>query len=157
MTEDLKICNGHKEDKYKVLLPQIESLIAGEKDLIANMANIAAAIKETFGFFWVGFYSVKENELVLSPFQGPIACSRIAFGRGVCGTAWKEAKTIIVGDTEKFSGHIACNSQSKSEIVVPIFFSGKVAAVLDIDSAQLNEFDEIDKIYLEKIVSLLSQ
>jgi len=155
MSKDLKVCAESKEAQYKALLPQIESLISGEKDLIANMANITAAIKQTFGFFWVGFYTVKENELVLSPFQGTIACSRIAFGKGVCGTAWKEAKTIIVADVEKFAGHIACSSESKSEIVVPVFFDGKVSAVLDIDSARLNEFDETDKNYLEKIVDLL--
>ena len=143
-----------KEEKYQSLLPQIQKLINNEPDVIANLANIAAALKQAFGFFWVGFYIVKENELVLGPFQGPIACTRIAFGKGVCGTAWKERRTIIVPDVEQFPGHIACSSESKSEIVVPLFENGEVVGVLDVDSDRLNEFDEIDAEYLEKILLL---
>ena len=133
-----------KEDIYNSLLPQIKALVGDEKDAIANLANITAALKQAFGFFWVGFYIVKKNELVLGPFQGPIACTRIAFGKGVCGTAWKERRTVIVPDVEQFPGHIACSSESKSEIVVPVFKNGKVAGVLDIDSDRLNTFDETD-------------
>jgi len=143
-----------KEEKYKILLPQIEALISGEKDLIANLANIAAALKQSFDFLWVGFYLVKENELVLGPFQGTIACTRIAFGKGVCGTAWKEKKTIVVENVEKFPGHIACSSESKSEIVVPVFRNGEVAMVLDVDSAHLASFNETDEVYLGKICRL---
>jgi len=141
-----------KEEKYQTLLPQIQELIKNEPDVIANLANIAAALKQAFGFFWVGFYIVKENELVLGPFQGPIACTRIAFGKGVCGTAWKERRTVIVPDVEQFPGHIACSSESKSEIVVPLFKNGEVVGVLDIDSDRLNEFDEVDAEYLRKII-----
>ena len=140
-----------KEEIYQYLLPQIRELIGNEEDLIANLANIAAALKQTFGFFWVGFYIVKGNELVLGPFQGPIACTRIPFGKGVCGTAWKERRTIIVSDVEQFPGHIACNSESKSEIVVPLFHNGGIIGVLDIDSDRLNDFDDVDAVYLEKI------
>jgi GAF domain-containing protein len=136
---------------YQSLLPQIRALIEDEEDRIANMANIAAALKQTFGFFWVGFYLVKGNELVLGPFQGPVACTRIPFGKGVCGTAWKERRTIIVPDVNQFPGHIACNSESKSEIVVPLFVNGEIIGVLDIDSNRLNAFDETDATYLEKI------
>jgi GAF domain-containing protein len=143
--------NASKGETYQSLLPQIQELIENEKDLIANLANIAAALKQTFGFFWVGFYIVKGAELVLGPFQGPVACTRIQLGKGVCGTAWKERRTIIVPDVEQFPGHIACNSESKSEIVVPVFDNGEIIGVLDIDSDQLNTFDEIDAIYLEKI------
>jgi len=145
-----------KEEKYKTLLPQISSLISGETDLVANLANVSAALKEAFSFFWVGFYIVKNNELVLGPFQGPIACTRIGFGKGVCGTSWKEKKTIIVPNVDEFPGHIACSSASKSEIVVPVFNSQKeVILVLDIDSNQFNTFDETDKFYLEKLASII--
>ena len=140
-----------KEETYQLLLPQIRALIEDEEDRIANMANVAAALKQTFGFFWVGFYLVKGNELVLGPFQGPVACTRIPFGKGVCGTAWKERRTIIVPDVNQFPGHIACNSESKSEIVVPLFVNGEIIGVLDIDSDRLNVFDETDVKYLEKI------
>lgn len=151
----------NREEKYKALVPQIEALIGNEKDLIANLANTAAALHQTFGFFWIGFYLVKkegeDSELVLAPFQGPIACTRIKRGRGVCGTAWESAKTIIVPDVEQFPGHIACNSASKSEIVVPLTVNGVVFGVLDIDSDRLNDFDETDKLYLERICRLIKQ
>jgi GAF domain-containing protein len=140
-----------KEEIYRILLPQIKELISNEKDRIANMANVAAALKQAFGFFWVGFYLVKGDELVLGPFQGPVACTRIPFGKGVCGTALKERRTIIVPDVEQFPGHIACNSESKSEIVVPVFDNGEIIGVLDIDSDRLNAFDEIDAAYLGKL------
>lgn len=140
-----------KEDIYKSLLPQIQSLIANEEDRIANLANISAALKQAFGFFWVGFYLIKGNELVLGPFQGPVACTRIPFGKGVCGTAWKERRTVIVPDVEQFPGHIACSSESQSEIVIPLYENGEITGVLDIDSDRLNTFDEIDAAYLEKI------
>jgi len=143
-----------KEKIYQLLLPQIQELVKDEPDLTANLANIAAALKQAFGFFWVGFYIVKENELVLGPFQGPVACTRISFGKGVCGTAWKERRTMIVPDVEQFPGHIACSSESKSEIVVPLFENGEVVGVLDIDSDRLNEFDEVDAEYLGKIILL---
>ena len=155
MAEELVIEQGNKEEQYKVLLPQIEALLAGEPDIIANMANVSAALKQTFNFFWTGFYGVKGDMLVLSPFQGPIACTRIKYGKGVCGTAWKEARTIIVPDVDKFPGHIACNTASKSEIVVPLLKDGNVIAVLDIDSDRLNCFDETDSAYLEKISNLI--
>lgn len=155
MAENLIISVGNKEQQYQTLFPQIESLLAGENDTIANMANVAAALKQTFNFFWVGFYIVKDDMLVLAPFQGPIACTRIRYGKGVCGTAWKEAATQIVPDVDLFPGHIACNSDSKSEIVVPVIRDGKVVAVLDIDSEELNSFDETDAVYLEKICRLI--
>jgi GAF domain-containing protein len=145
-----------KADKYQTLLPQIESLISGEKDLIANMANIAALLHENFDFWWTGFYRVEGHELVLGPFQGPIACSRIPFSRGVCGAAWQHEETIIVPDVHQFAGHIACSSVSNSEIVVPIFQNNSVVAVLDIDSKDFNSFDEIDRLYLEKLAQMLS-
>jgi GAF domain-containing protein len=145
----------NKEEQYNSLIPQIQALIDGETNLVANLANITAALKTQFNWWWVGFYWVEENELVLAPFQGPIACTRIQKGKGVCGTAWKEEKTIIVPDVTKFSGHIACSSFSKSEIVVPVFKNKIVIGVLDVDSDQLNSFDEIDQQYLEKIVSLI--
>jgi GAF domain-containing protein len=145
----------NKEEQYKSLIPQIQALIEGETNLVANLANITAALKTQFNWWWVGFYWVEENELILAPFQGPIACTRIQKGKGVCGTAWKEEKTIIVPDVTKFSGHIACSSFSKSEIVVPVFKNKIVIGVLDVDSDQLNCFDEIDQQYLEKIVSLI--
>ena len=155
MAEDLCISNGSKEEKYRTLLPQIKCLIADENDLIANLANVAAALKQTFGFFWVGFYLVKEDELVLGPFQGPIACTRIRLGKGVCGTAWKEARTLIVPDVEQFPGHIACSADSKSEIVVPILQQSEVIGVLDIDSDELDSFDTIDARYLEEICTYI--
>jgi L-methionine (R)-S-oxide reductase len=149
--------SGTKEEIYQALLPQVEALITGEQDLVANMANIAAALREAFGFFWVGFYVVQGQELVLGPFQGPIACTRIAYGRGVCGTAWKEQKTQLVPDVEAFPGHIACSSASKSEIVVPAFQDGEVFLVLDVDSDSLNDFDAVDQRYLEALMGLLEK
>lgn len=144
-----------KAETYQSLLPQIVALIEGEKDLVAKMANMAAALHQTFGFWWSGFYRVVEGELVLGPFQGPVACMHIPFGRGVCGTAWEREETVIVPNVHEFAGHIACSSESKSEIVVPVFCDGKVIAVLDIDSAEYDTFDETDKEYLEQIVRLL--
>jgi len=155
MAEDLKIAKGSKQEQYLELIPQIKALLTGEPDLVANLANTAAALKEQFGWFWVGFYLVKQEELVLGPFQGPVACTRIKKGRGVCGSSWAEAKTLIVPDVEKFPGHIACSSLSKSEIVVPLFLNGAVVGVLDVDSAELDQFDQTDQQYLEQIVSLL--
>ena len=155
MAENLIITEGDKEQQYQTLFPQIEALLAGETDMTANMANVAAALKQTFDFFWVGFYVVKEDMLVLAPFQGPIACTRIRHGKGVCGTAWKEAKTLIVPDVEQFPGHIACNAASRSEIVVPVIREGKVIAVLDIDSDKPDSFDEVDANYLARICGLL--
>jgi len=154
--ESKLIVSGSKSERYVSLIPQLSALIGSETDVIANYANVCAALKESFGFFWVGFYRVLENELVLGPFQGPIACTRISFGRGVCGTAWKEEKTIVVPDVEKFPGHIACSARSKSEIVVPVFMNGKVQAVLDVDSELYDTFDEIDLYYLEQICALLT-
>ena len=146
-----------KEEKYRLLTEQIRALIAGETDSVAMMANVCAAIHETMGFFWTGFYRVVGDELLLGPFQGPVACMHIAFGRGVCGTAWKQRQTIVVPDVEQFPGHIACSSLSRSEIVVPVFsIDGTVAAVLDIDSKELNTFDGTDRLYLEEICKLLS-
>ena len=155
MAEELHIAQGGKEEKYALLYKQIAAVTENESDSIANMANVAAMIHETFRFWWTGFYRVAGEQLVLGPFQGPLACSRIAYGRGVCGTAWKEARTQVVPDVEQFPGHIACSSASKSEIVVPLFKDGKVVAVLDIDSEQLATFDEIDKLWLERIVEML--
>jgi len=144
--------NSNKEENYKNLLPQIEALVLSEKDLIANLANISATLKSAFNWWWVGFYLVKQNELILGPFQGPVACTRIGIGRGVCGSAWQQAQTIIVADVEKFPGHIACSSASKSEIVVPIIINEKVIGVLDVDSELFNHFDEIDQFFLEKLI-----
>lgn len=155
MAEEIIVKEGTKEEKYASLLPQLEALIAGEVDEIANMANIAAVLKEAFNFFWVGFYRVVDGQLVLGPFQGPVACTRISYGRGVCGTAWKEARTLLVPDVDKFPGHIACSALSKSEIVIPLRSSEDVIGVLDVDSDQLNSFDEIDAEYLEKICALV--
>lgn len=155
MAENLIINGGNKQEQYEALLPQLQSLTSGETDIVANMANVAAALKQTFGFFWVGFYVVKEEMLVLAPFQGPLACTRIRYGKGVCGTAWKEARTIVVPDVEQFPGHIACSSDSRSEIVVPVVRDGKVVAVLDIDSDKLNGFDGTDAGYLEKLCAFL--
>lgn len=157
MAEDLQITTGTKTEQYENLLPQIKGLLQGESDEVANMANIAAAIKEQFGHLWVGFYRVVGDELVLGPFQGPVACTRIKKGRGVCGAAWAEGKTLIVPDVEKFPGHIACSSLSRSEIVVPVFSKENIVAVLDVDSADLDSFNEVDKVWLEKILALLYQ
>ena len=157
MAEDLLLIQGTKEEQYQALLPQIKALIDGEEDLIANLANIAAALKQQFGWLWVGFYLVKRDILVLGPFQGPVACTRIQKGRGVCGKSWELAQTLIVPDVEKFPGHIACSSLSKSEIVLPLFDNNEtVTGVLDIDSEQLDTFDETDQRYLEEIVSWIS-
>ena len=155
MSEDLKIATGDKAEQYQTLMPQIKALIEGEPDLVANLANIAGALKEQFGWFWVGFYLVKGEQLVLAPFQGPVACTRINKGRGICGTSWAKAETLIVADVEKFPGHIACSSLSRSEIVVPMIREGQVWGVLDVDSEEYDLFDEIDKIYLEEIVSFI--
>ena len=179
MAEDLAIITGNKTEQYQSLIPQITGLLEGEHDLVANMANVVAALKEQFGWFWVGFYVVKpspfhlspgvfttdettaampasENEeLVLAPFQGPVACTRIKKGRGVCGSSWAQSKTLIVPDVEKFPGHIACSNLSKSEIVVPVIRNNKVVAVLDVDSSEYDQFDETDKKYLEEIVGLI--
>ncbi|MFN5705932.1 MAG: GAF domain-containing protein [bacterium] len=156
MAEDLIIQdNLSKEEKYKALVPQIKALLEGEDDLIANLSNVAAALRSTFNFWWVGFYIVKQNELVLGPFQGPVACTRIQKSKGVCGTSWAHANTIIVPDVDEFPGHIACSSLSKSEIVVPIFKNNEVWAVLDVDSEFLNHFDTSDAKYLEEIVAML--
>ena len=155
MAEDLQIITGSKKEQYQSLLPQIKGLLEGETDLVANLANIAAALKEQFGWLWTGFYLVKEEELVLGPFQGPVACTRIRKGRGVCGSSWAEAKTLIVPDVEKFPGHIACSSLSKSEIVVPLIKDGVVTGLLDVDASEYDQFDETDKRFLEEIVGML--
>ena len=155
MSEDLAIIKGTKQEQYESLIPQIKGLLEGETDLIANLGNVAAALKEQFGWFWVGFYLVKNGELVLGPFQGPVACTRIKKGRGVCGTSWAEEQTIIVPDVEAFPGHIACSSLSRSEIVVPLMKDGEVVGVLDVDSEMLDQFDGVDKSYLEQIVKLI--
>jgi L-methionine (R)-S-oxide reductase len=155
MAEDLDIQKGSKQEQYESLIPQIEGLLFGETNLIANLANISAALKEQFNWWWVGFYWVQEDELVLGPFQGPVACTRIKKARGVCGAAWEQGKTLLVEDVEKFPGHIACSSASKSEIVVPVFKNGIIVGVLDVDSELLAHFDETDQLYLEKIVALI--
>ena len=155
MSEDLNIIQGTKEEQYQSLLPQMKGLLEGETDLIANLANVCAALKEQFNWLWIGFYLVKNDELVVGPFQGPVACTRIKKGRGVCGTSWAERKTIIVDDVEKFPGHIACSSLSKSEIVIPVFKNEEVAGVLDIDSIELNNFDATDEKYLKEIIALI--
>lgn len=156
MAEDLHITRGSKKEQYEALVPQIRALIDGEPDLIANLANIAGALKEQFGWFWVGFYLVKDGQLVLGPFQGPVACTRISKGRGVCGSSWAKAETLIVPDVEKFPGHIACSSLSKSEIVVPLLKDKEVWGVLDVDSEYLNQFDETDQQFLEAIVGFIA-
>lgn len=156
MSEDLNIISGEKQDQYQSLLPQIEALMFGEKDLIANLANVCAALKEQFKWFWVGFYLVKDDELVLGPFQGPVACTRIKKGRGVCGTSWQQKRTLIVPDVEKFPGHIACSSSSKSEIVIPVIRNNEVFAVLDVDSNVYNTFDETDARYLHELVDKIA-
>lgn len=156
MAEELKITAASKEEKYKELIPQLAELLRGENDLIANMANICAALKFTMNFFWVGFYLVKDEQLVLVPFQGTIACTRIDKGKGVCGMAWQKQETIIVPNVEEFSGHIACSSLSKSEIVIPVFDKSKnVIAVLDVDSDELNAFDKTDEKYLKEIIGFV--
>lgn len=144
-----------KEDTYQSLLPQIEAIVSGETDVIANMANISALLHGAFGFWWTGFYRVADKELVLGPYQGPVACTRIPYGRGVCGTSWEQDKTVIVPNVHEFAGHIACSGASKSEIVVPVRRDGKITAVLDIDSAEYNTFDDIDRQYLERITACL--
>ncbi len=155
MAEDLVVIQGDKQTQYESLIPQIKGLLDGESDLVANLANVAAALKEQFGWFWVGFYLVKEDQLVLGPFQGPVACTRIRKGKGVCGTSWEKAATLIVPDVEKFPGHIACSSLSKSEIVVPLFKNKQVVGVLDVDSELYNHFDATDQFFLEQITALL--
>ena len=155
MAEDLKINKGNKEEQYQSLLPQITALLQGEDDFIANLANIAAALKEQFDFFWVGFYLVKQDQLVLGPFQGPVACTRIGLNKGVCGSAWAQQKTLIVPDVDQFPGHIACSSLSRSEIVLPIWKDEEIIGVLDVDSKDLNTFDEIDEKYLTEILKLV--
>jgi L-methionine (R)-S-oxide reductase len=158
MAENLIITQSiDKAERYKTLVPQIEALTAGEPDLIANLSNIAAALRQTMNFFWVGFYLVKNNELVLGPFQGPIACTRIAFGKGVCGASWKEKKIIIVPNVDEFPGHIACSSDSKSEIVLPAMKNGEVVLILDVDSDQLSDFDETDGIYLSQVMNIIEK
>jgi len=158
MAEELILnTTASKEEKYQSLIPQIEALVSVESDLIANLANISAALKEGMGFFWVGFYIVKDDELVLGPFQGPIACTRIHKGKGVCGTAWAESKTIIVDDVDQFPGHIACSSASKSEIVLPAFKGGDVAFILDVDSDQLADFDAVDQKWLEELMRMVEK
>jgi len=156
MAEDLIIIKTEsKEQQYQSLVPQIEALLTGEEDVIANLANVAAALKEQFGWLWVGFYLVKGDELVLGPFQGPVACTRIKKGKGVCGKSWADEKTIVVEDVDLFPGHIACSSASRSEIVLPLFKDGAVAAVLDVDSAELSQFDEIDEKYLNQLINFV--
>jgi L-methionine (R)-S-oxide reductase len=155
MSEDLQIAGGSKTDQYMTLLPQIRALMEGETDGTANLANVAAALKEQFGWLWVGFYLVKDGELVVGPFQGPVACTRIRRGRGVCGTSWAEERTLIVPDVEAFPGHIACSSLSRSEIVVPIWADGQIIGVLDADSTELEAFDDEDQRWLEEVVAAI--
>lgn len=156
MAEDLKINRtANKADQYQQLIPQIKALLAGEDDFVANMANVSAALKEQFNWFWVGFYLVKSEELVLGPFQGPVACTRIKKGRGVCGSAWAKLETIIVPNVDEFPGHIACASASKSEIVLPLIKDGLVIGVLDVDSEHLNYFDETDHVYLQQVIDIV--
>jgi L-methionine (R)-S-oxide reductase len=163
MAEDLQIIKGTKEEQYGALLPQIRALLEGEMDLVANLANVCAALKEQFNWLWVGFYLVKpslsktgEDELVLGPFQGPVACTRIKKGRGVCGSSWERGETLIVPDVEKFPGHIACSSLSRSEIVIPVMVNNEVRAVLDVDSEALAQFDETDRHWLQEVIRLLT-
>lgn len=156
MAEDLQIAQGTKAEQYRALIPQIKGLLTGEPDLIANLANVVAALREQFGWFWIGFYLVKLEELVLGPFQGPVACTRIRYGKGVCGSSWQQARTLVVPDVEQFPGHIACSSLSRSEIVVPVIRNGVVVAVLDVDSAELDSFDTTDQQFLEEIVGLIN-
>lgn len=155
MAEDLNVLQGSKAEQYQNIIPQIKGLLTGETDLVANLANVCAALKEQFNWFWVGFYLVKNEELVLGPFQGPVACTRIRKGKGVCGSSWQQAKTLLVPDVDAFPGHIACSSLSKSEIVIPVFKNEEVVAVLDVDSELLNHFDTEDQQFLEEIVKLI--
>lgn len=157
MAEELVLQQGHKVEQYQSILPQIQAIVEDESDVIANLANICAALKQQFGWFWIGFYLVKGNELVLGPFQGPIACTRIAKGRGVCGSAWQQQQVIVVPAVDQFPGHIACSSDSKSEIVLPIMKNGECVGVLDIDSDELNQFDEIDAEYLKQLMSVIEK
>jgi L-methionine (R)-S-oxide reductase len=158
MAEELIIASSvDKRERYETLIPQIEALVTGETDQVANFSNIVAALKQTMDFFWVGFYIVKNNQLVLGPFQGPIACTRIDFGKGVCGASWKQKKTILVPDVDAFPGHIACSSASKSEIVLPAFKNGEVALVLDVDSDKLNDFDSVDQDALERVMRIIEK
>lgn len=158
MAENLVISQStDKKEKYEVLIPQLQSLVEGEPDAVANLSNIAAALRQSMNFFWVGFYLVKGEQLVLGPFQGPIACTRISFGKGVCGASWKEERVIVVPDVDAFPGHIACSSASRSEIVLPAFKNGKVALVLDVDSDQLNDFDDTDAHYLQQVMHLIEK
>jgi len=156
MAEDLVRISGTKDDIYKGLFPQIVALIGNEKDVVANLGNVSAALKEAFGFFWIGFYLVKDGELLLGPFQGPVACTRIQKGKGVCGAAWEQEQTVLVPNVDLFAGHIACSSLSKSEIVVPLLKNGRVVGVLDVDSDELDAFDQIDKKHLEKLCQWIS-
>jgi L-methionine (R)-S-oxide reductase len=156
MAEQLTFVSISKSDRYEELLPQLRALVEGERDIIANLANIVAALRQGFGFFWVGFYFVKGQELVLGPFQGPVACTRIGFGKGVCGASWKERKTLVVPNVDEFPGHIACSSDSKSEIVLPVFKDGEVVLVLDVDSDKPGDFDGTDQRYLGKVAELVS-
>lgn len=156
MSENLHISSSTKAEKYQELIPQLKALLTDERDEIANLANCAAALKQTFDFFWVGFYLVKDDELVLGPFQGPIACTRIKKGKGVCGTSWEKAKSILVADVEQFPDHIACSSLSKSEIVIPLIKSNHVIGVLDVDSDSINDFDEVDEKYLTELCAWLA-
>ncbi|MCU4388559.1 GAF domain-containing protein [Acinetobacter haemolyticus] len=155
MAEELVLQQGHKAEQYQSIIPQIQAIVEGESDVIANLANICAALKQQFDWLWIGFYLVKQNELVLGPFQGPIACTRIAKGRGVCGTAWEQQQVMIVPDVEQFPGHIACSSASRSEIVLPIMKNGECVGVLDIDSEKLNQFDEVDAEYLRQLIVII--
>lgn len=155
MSEELHISDGSKEERYATLLPQLRAVVESESDSIANMANVASMLHETFGFWWTGFYRVVDGMLVLGPFQGPLACTRIRRGKGVCGTAWERGTTVVVPDVDQFPGHIACSSESRSEIVVPIVKKGEVIGVLDIDSRELSTFDDVDRRYLEQVVALL--
>ncbi|MBI2271881.1 MAG: GAF domain-containing protein [Bacteroidetes bacterium] len=158
MAESITIVGGNKQEKYSSLIPQIKALVEGETDIVANLSNIMAALKQGLGFLWVGVYFVKGNELVLGPFQGPVACTRIKPGKGVCGTAWKEKQILIVPDVDQFPGHIACSGDSRSEIVLPAMNkSGEVLMVLDVDSDQLNDFDETDKMYLQEVVTIIER
>jgi len=157
MAEELVLQQGHKVEQYQSILPQIQAIVEDESDVIANLANICAALKQQFGWFWIGFYLVKGNELGLGPFQGPIACTRIAKGRGVCGSAWQQQQVIVVPDVDQFPGHIACSSDSKSEIVLPIMKNGECVGVLDIDSDELNQFDEFDAEYLKQLMSVIEK
>ncbi|MGN5766250.1 GAF domain-containing protein [Acinetobacter calcoaceticus] len=157
MAEELVLQQGHKVEQYQSILPQIQAIVEDEADVIANLANICAALRQQFGWFWIGFYLVKENELVLGPFQGPIACTRIAKGRGVCGSAWQQQQVIVVPDVDQFPGHIACSSDSKSEIVLPIMKNGECVGVLDIDSDELNQFDEVDAEHLQQLMAMIEK